>query len=46
MIAVTVGNASDSEEREKKRKERKKRGMEEGRRKVGGEKEYNVKHSI
>ena len=46
MIAVTVGNASESEEREKKRKERKKRGMEEWRRKVGGEKEYNVKHPI
>ena len=46
MIAVTVGNTGISEKREKERKERKKRGMEEGRRKVGGEREYNVKHTI
>ena len=46
MIAVTVGNTGISVKREKERKERKKRGMEEGRRKVGGEREYNVKHTI
>ena len=42
MIAVTVGNASISEEREKKEEERD-GGREE---KVGGEREYNVKHTI